>query len=129
MKHKSLLVLLISLQIIPVISSAASHSFFEKGSCYIFVPRHDFASKGEVVMVTPQEVVFKNVKVIVSTGEEDSSSDSLKAIMKKDKLLDEYVKSKDRSKYEAPVPYGNSETRFSYSRSEMTASKLDRCSK
>ncbi len=94
----------------------ASDKFFVKGSCYLFTARSNVWSAGKVVSVTPQEVVMSDlVRVFVQTG------DFLKV---QDKVLGAYINGSNRA-YISKTPMRE----VSYSRSAMTAIKLNNCNK
>ena len=102
-----------------------SESFFEVGKCYVFMPRINAFNMGEVVQVTPQEVVFKNIYRVTNVVKDDA--DPKAKIEQYQKLVD-FINSKDRTQYlKNTIPGFNPV--FSYSRGEMGAIELDRCGK
>ncbi len=111
--------------LLPVaVAMADTSSFFQVGKCYLFLPRHAYFNKGEVVQVTPQEVVFKNLKEIVTTM--DLTNEDKATMDQKHKALKEYWNSDDRSKFEKSLAL---DAPTSFSRAEMAAIELDKCGK
>ena len=102
----------------------ADDSFFEVGKTYLFTPRLDLVMKGKVVQVTPQEVVFTDRYILkASKAAMLAKNDDAKSAMIKSKAIVEYMKSKNKAALLEPSPLKDLPT--SYSRSEMSASKID----
>ncbi len=116
---------LAAIAIISVISSAtfAAGQFFEVGKSYLFVPRLNMVFKGTVTQVTDQEVVFKDRAILkASKAAATVQNDDAKSGSIKSEAIAEFLKSKNR---EALLDPSLVNAPVSYSRSELTAIKID----
>lgn len=101
--------------------SSDDKEFFIPGRCYIYMPRVNAFMVGEVVKVTPLEVVFKDKGMITPVY---PLQDTDKILNEKNSYVHKYIDSKARDLL-LLSPISHHET--SYSRTEMTAIPLDRC--
>jgi hypothetical protein len=123
MKKLSILSAVVSSCLLATATFAAD-SFFEVGKTYLFTPRFDIVMKGKVVQVTDQEVVFSNRYALkASKAAARVVNDDVKSRDIKGKAIMAYLKSNDK----ASLLESNElkDVPVSYSRSNMTAIKLD----
>jgi hypothetical protein len=102
----------------------ASDQFFVVGKSYLFVPRLNMVMKGTVTQVTDHEIVFTDRSVLkASKVPASANNDDVKSGKIKSTAIADYLKSDKKESLLDSGPLRN--VAVSYSRSEMTAIKLD----
>lgn len=102
----------------------ATNAFFEVGKSYLFIPRMDLVVKGTVTQVTDHEIVFTDRYLLkASAAAVNADNDDAKSGRTKSAAIAEYLKSNNKEALLEEGPLSHIPT--SYSRSEMTAIKLD----
>jgi hypothetical protein len=102
----------------------AGDSFFEVGKTYLFTPRMNLVMKGTVAQVTDHEIVFTNRYILkASKASAQVKDNDAKAVALRGAAIAEYLKSDKKQSLLEASPIKDIPT--SYSRSEMTAIKID----
>lgn len=123
MKSKSFYFILFLLTAIASTNLLAADQFFEVGKSYLFTPRLSMVMKGTVVQITDQEIVFTNRYILKASKASANVKDEAKGVAMRGAAVAEYLKSDKKQSLLEPSVIKDVPT--SYSRSEMTAIKLD----
>ena len=126
MKLSSICLKLFGVILIGFMSCAAfaSDQFFEVGKSYLFVPRVDVVMKGTVAQITDHEIVFTDRYILkASKASSQIKNNPAKAANINGTAILEYMKSDKKDSLLEATALKNVPT--SYSRSEMTAVKLE----